>query len=104
MAVIGIGGTVLLGSLGLTMLSFGSFCEPILRAALPLIASHVGGHYRYDPSWYYVWAWAPMAYAALWFLLFVRAWLREPAIDRRIDIALRSQVQQSARGAPIEPD
>jgi len=45
-----------------------------------------------------------MVYAILWFGLFVRAWIREPAVDRRIDAALRSELQKTARGAPIEPD
>jgi hypothetical protein len=86
------------------MLSFRWVCEPILRVALPLFASHLGGSYHYDPGTYYVWAWAPVVYAALWFLLFVRAWIRKSAVDRRIDAALRSQVEHTARGAPIEPD
>jgi len=103
-AIIGIGGAVALGLLGLIMLGFRSVCEPILRVALPLVASHLGGSYHYDPGTYYVWAGAPIVYAALWLLLFVRAWIREPAVDRRIDAALRSQVEQTARGAPIEPD
>ena len=104
MAIIGIAGTAAVGSLGLIMLSFRSVCEPVLRIALPFVASRLGGSYRYDPGTYYVWAWAPVVYAALWFLLFVRAWIRAPVVDRRIDGALRSQVQQSARGAPIEFD
>ena len=104
MAIIGIGGAAALVSLGLIMLSFRSVCEPILRIGLPFVASHLGGSYHYDPGTYYVWAWAPIVYAALWFLLFARAWIREPAVDRRIDAALRAQVEQAARGAPVEPD
>jgi len=104
MAIIGIGGAAALSLLGTVMLKCRWLCEPLLREALPFFAAHLGGRFRYDPSEYYFWAWTPMVYAILWFGLFVRAWIREPAVDRRIDAALRSELQKTARGAPIEPD
>ncbi|WP_150124996.1 hypothetical protein [Tsuneonella mangrovi] len=100
----GLVGTIGFGLLGLLMLSRRSWCEPILRLVLQFIADQFGSRTGYQPSVYIYYAWMPVFWAIAWFVLFLRAWLREPALNRRIDARLRSELEQSARGAPIEPD
>lgn len=81
------------------------FFEPLLRLLLPLAAGRLrGGYYQYDASDYVFWAWMPLVLAAVLLVTCLVFFITKPATDQRIDKTLRQRLEQSARGAPLEPD
>jgi hypothetical protein len=86
------------------MQSYRAFFEPLLQLVLSFAVRRAGGGYHnYDPSRYELWAWMPLLLAFVWLATCLIAFITKPAADRAVDQALQERMQQSARGAPLEP-
>lgn len=100
--LIGISGGVSFALLSALMFAFRAQCEPLLRLILELLPRK-RSFYQYNPEGYYIWAACAAGMSLIWIMLMVVAILNKPRVDRRIDKNLKSKINQSARGAPLEP-
>jgi hypothetical protein len=100
LALLGGGGGGLLSAI---LFLFRDQCEPLVSIVLPLLARALGGHLDYDPSEYWFIAGWVGFLALLWSIGIGWTIIRKPAEDRRVDRILREKLEQSARGAPLEP-
>jgi hypothetical protein len=101
LAIIGVGSSIGMATLGIMMFAFRELCEPILRLALGVFSRH--GR-RYDTEDYYLYAALPLILASIFVGMTVFDLATKSKKDRNIDRAIKKRWNHTARGAPLEPD